>query len=216
MPDLTQFALYFAAAFLLAITPGPGIFYVAARTLAGGRAEGIASSFGTGLGGMVHVLAGSLGVSAIVLASAELFTALKLIGAVYLVWLGFRTFQSARREAKTVLDGVTPAPAVGARRAFREGVLVEALNPKTAAFFLAFIPQFVNLGAGHVALQFMVLGFVSVTLNTLADVVVAFAASRIRAGAAGRTGAIRRLREASGGAMIALGIGLAIAKRPAL
>jgi len=78
MPDLTQLALYFAAAFVLAVTPGPGIFYVAARTLAGGRAEGVASSFGTGLGGMVHVLAGSLGVSAIVLASADLFTALKL------------------------------------------------------------------------------------------------------------------------------------------
>ncbi|TPI16109.1 LysE family translocator [Mesorhizobium sp. B4-1-1] len=216
MPDLTQFALYFAAAFLLAITPGPGIFYVAARTLAGGRAEGIASSFGTGLGGMVHVLAGSLGVSAIVLASAELFTALKLIGALYLVWLGFRTFQSARREAKTMLEGETLSPAVGTGRAFREGVLVEALNPKTAAFFLAFIPQFVNLGAGHVALQFMVLGFISVTLNTVADVVVAFAASRIRQGAAGRASTIRRLREASGGAMIALGMGLAIAKRPAL
>ncbi|TGT60351.1 LysE family translocator, partial [bacterium M00.F.Ca.ET.159.01.1.1] len=115
-------------------------------------------------------------VSAIVLASAELFTALKLIGAVYLVWLGFRTMQSARREARTLLEGGTPAPAVGPDRAFREGVLVEALNPKTAAFFLAFIPQFVDLGAGHVALQFMVLGFVSVTLNTLADVVVAFAA----------------------------------------
>lgn len=195
---------------------GPGIFYVAARTLAGGRGEGIASSFGTGLGGMVHVLAGSLGVSAIVLASAELFTALKLIGAVYLVWLGFRTFQAARRDAKTMLEGGAPAPALGAARAFREGVLVEALNPKTAAFFLAFIPQFVNLSGGHVALQFMILGFISVTLNTLADVVVAFAASRIRAGATGRSGVIRRLREASGGAMVALGMGLAIAKRPAL
>src|SRR5215203_3013314 len=105
MPELTQLALFFAAAFILAITPGPGIFYVAARTLAGGRAEGIASSFGTGLGGMVHVLAGSLGVSAIVLASAELFTALKLVGAAYLVWVGLRTFQSARRDASTALDG---------------------------------------------------------------------------------------------------------------
>src|SRR5215207_5862085 len=99
MPDLTQLAIYFAAALVLAITPGPGIFYVAARTLAGGRAEGVASSFGTGLGGMVHVLAGSLGVSAIVLASAELFTVLKLVGAGYLVWLGVRTLQPARREA---------------------------------------------------------------------------------------------------------------------
>ena len=88
MPDITQFSLYVAAALLLAITPGPGIFYVAARSLAGGRAEGIASSFGTALGGLVHVVAGALGVSALVLASAELFTALKLLGAAYLIWFG--------------------------------------------------------------------------------------------------------------------------------
>src|SRR5262245_16973841 len=184
MPDLTQLALYFAAALLLAVTPGPGIFYVAARTLAGGRVEGVASSLGTGLGGMVHVLAGSVGVSAIVLASAELFTALKLIGAAYLVWIGFRTIQSARRDAATALTGGVASPSVGSRRAFREGVLVEALNPKTAAFFLAFIPQFVNPAEGHVALQFVVLGSIAVALNTLADVVVAFAASGIRTGAA--------------------------------
>src|SRR5215208_7629940 len=135
MPDLTQLALYVAAALVLAVTPGPGLFYVAARTLAGGRAEGVASSFGTGLGGMVHVLAGSFGVSAVVLASAELFTALKLIGAVYLAWLGFRTIVAARKDAREA--GQTAAtPPVGVWRAFREGVLVEALNPKTAAFFI--------------------------------------------------------------------------------
>lgn len=214
MPDLTQLALYLAAAFVLAITPGPGIFYVAARTLAGGRAEGIASSFGTGLGGMVHVIAGSMGVSVIVLASAELFAALKLIGAAYLIWLGIRTFRAARRDASTGLDGGFAAPPIGPRRAFREGVLVEALNPKTAAFFLAFVPQFVDPTEGYVALQFVMLGFVSVALNTLADIVVAFAASSIREGAAARPSLIRRLREASGAAMISLGIGLALAKRP--
>ncbi len=214
MPDITHFALFFAAALLLAITPGPGIFYVAARTLSGGRAEGVASSFGTGLGGMVHVIAGSLGVSAIVLASAELFTGLKLLGAAYLVWIGLRTLAAARRDASAILAGGTPAPPIGARRAFREGVLVEALNPKTAAFFLAFVPQFVDTSAGDVALQFAVLGFVAVALNTLADVAVAFAASRIRAGAAARPGLVRRLREASGGAMIVLGLGLALARRP--
>ena len=214
MPDLTQLVLYFAAALLLAVTPGPGIFYVAARTLAGGRAEGVASSFGTGLGGMVHVLAGSLGVSAIVLASAELFTALKLLGAAYLVWIGFRTLQSARREAAAVLEGDTASPPIGARRAFREGVLVEALNPKTAAFFLAFIPQFVEPAAGNVAAQFVVLGFTSVVLNTLADIVVVFAANGIREGAGTRPGLVRRMREASGFGMIALGISLSLAKRP--
>jgi threonine/homoserine/homoserine lactone efflux protein len=108
-----------------------------------------------------------------------------------------------------------PAAAIGPRRAFREGVLVEALNPKTAAFFLAFIPQFVDPTKGHVALQFVVLGFVSVALNTLADIAVAFAAGGIREGAAARPALIRRLREASGAAMIALGIGLTLAKRPA-
>ena len=215
MPDLSQLALYFAAALVLAVTPGPGIFYVAARTLAGGRAEGMASSFGTGLGGMVHVLAGSLGVSAVVLASAELFTVLKLVGAAYLVWIGFRTFRSARREAANALAGGPATPPMGVRRAFREGVLVEALNPKTAAFFLAFIPQFVDPAQGGIALQFVVLGFVSVALNTLADIVVAFAASGIRDGAAARPALIRRLRQVSGGAMIALGLGLALAKRPA-
>jgi len=206
--------LYLAAALLLAVTPGPGIFYVAARTLAGGRAEGIASTFGTGLGGMVHVLAGAVGVSAIVLASAELFAALKIIGAIYLVWLGLRTIQSARRDALAGLGGA-PIPSAGPRRAFREGVLVEATNPKTAAFFLAFIPQFVDPAQGRIALQFIALGFVSVALNTMADLAVAFAASAIRTGAAARPSLIRRLREASGGAMIALGVGLALVKRPA-
>lgn len=212
MPDMTQFALFFAAAFVLAVTPGPGIFYVAARTLAGGRAEGMASSFGTGLGGMVHVLAGSLGVSAIVLASAELFAALKLIGAAYLVWLGVRTFQAARRDAVTGGPAATP---IGARRAFREGVMVEALNPKTAAFFLAFIPQFVDPSQGSVAAQFVLLGFVSVLLNTLADIVVAFLAGRIRDGARASPVLIRRLRQGSGAGMVALGVGLAMARRPA-
>jgi len=212
MPDITQFSLYIAAALLLAVTPGPGIFYVAARSLAGGRAEGIASSFGTALGGLVHVVAGALGVSAIVLASAELFMVLKLLGAAYLVWLGLRTIMDARRSTGPDMGGVS-APAMGTRRAFREGVVVEALNPKTAAFFLAFIPQFLDPSAGAVALPFILLGCISVALNTLADIVVAIGASRLREGAAARPGLIKRLWEISGASMIALGAGLALAKR---
>ena len=211
MPDPASFLLFLAAAVVLAITPGPGLFYVAARTLAGGRGEGLASSFGTGLGGTVHVLAGALGVSAVVMASAELFAALKLLGAAYLAWIGVRTILAARQAAAA--PGAVEA--VGVRRAFREGVLVEALNPKTAAFFLAFIPQFVSPDAGPVALQFVVLGLLSVGLNTLADVGVAFAAGRVREGAAARPGLVRRLRTASGSAMVALGLGLALARRPA-
>lgn len=214
MPDPGQSALFLAAALLLAATPGPGIFYVAARTLAGGRAEGIASSLGTGLGGMVHVCAGALGVSALVLASADLFTALKLLGAAYLIWIGFRTIVTARRDALAASAGQAAAPPVGARRAFREGVLVEALNPKTAAFFLAFVPQFVNPSAGNVTLQFAALGLISVALNTAADVLVAFAAGGVRTGMAGRPSLVRRLREVSGAGMVALGMGLLLVRRP--
>jgi threonine/homoserine/homoserine lactone efflux protein len=189
--------MFFAAATLLAITPGPGIFYVAARTLAGGRAEGVASSFGTGMGGLFHVVAGSLGVSALVMASTELFTALKWLGALYLVWLGVRTIRSARRHGAIQAADGSNSPAVGVRRAFVEGMWVEALNPKTAAFFLAFIPQFVSPASDSVAVQFMVLGLVSVVMNTAVDVVVAFAAGRLRESAADNPKRIRRNSELS-------------------
>ncbi len=206
--DLATLALFFAAALAIAISPGPGIFYVAARTLAGGRGEGLASSFGTGLGGLVHVAAGAVGVSALMMASAEAFTVLKLAGALYLVWIGLKTIREARQtfEAKAVTTG--------AARAFREGIVVEALNPKTAAFFLAFLPQFVDPSAGPVWLQFLVLGLISVALNTAVDVVVALLASRARSIAIGRPTMLRRLRMAAGGLIAALGLALLFARRP--
>lgn len=208
MFDSTGFALFLVAALVVAVTPGPGIFYVAARTLAGGRGEGLASSVGTGLGGLVHVAAGAAGVSALVMASAEAFTLLKFAGALYLVWLGIKTI----REARLALPAA--AASTGARRAFREGIVVEALNPKTAAFFLAFIPQFVD-PAGSVALQFVALGIISVVLNTAADVAVAYMASSARAALTRRPRVIRRIREGSGLAICGLGVTLAFARRPA-
>lgn len=206
MIDLSTLALYLAAATVIAVTPGPGIFYVAARTLAGGRREGLASSFGTGIGGLVHVVAGAVGVSALVMASAEAFTLLKIVGAGYLIWLGYRTF----RDARTPVGG--EAEASGWTKAFRDGVVVEAFNPKTAAFFLAFIPQFVDPAAPVMA-QFVVLGMISVFLNTLADVVVAILAARARAGFIARPQLIRRLREGSGLVIGGLGLTLLAAKR---
>jgi len=203
---------YLFTAFVLAITPGPGIFYVAARTLSGGRSEGIASSLGNGVGGLFHVAAGSLGISAVVLASAELFTALKAIGALYLIWMGYQTIRHAGLDYNSSLGQAEPP--VGTKKAFRDGILVEVMNPKTAAFFLAFIPQFVDT-SGHVALQFLILGAISVFLNTLADIFVAFGAGKLRDRAVSRPNVIRRIREGSGGAMILLGCGLLFAKRPA-
>jgi threonine/homoserine/homoserine lactone efflux protein len=204
-----NFSLFLLAALLIAAIPGPGIFYVAARTLSGGRQAGIASTFGTALGGLVHVVAGGVGVSAIVLASAQLFTALKFAGALYLVWLGLKTFREAGR-----VPFEQNAP-TGAKRAFREGVLVEALNPKTAAFFLAFIPQFIEPTAGYAALQFMSLGLISVALNTFADVVVVAMASAARANLTRRPRLIQRLQQGSGLFIAGLGISLALARRPA-
>jgi threonine/homoserine/homoserine lactone efflux protein len=202
-------SLFLLAAIIIAAVPGPGIFYVAARTLSGGRQAGMASTFGTALGGLVHVVAGGLGVSAIIVASAQLFTGLKLAGALYLIWLGIRTF----REAGNVpAEQTVPA---GTERVFREGVVVEALNPKTAAFFLALIPQFLEPAAGHPALQFMALGLVSVTLNTFADLVVVVAASAARAHLTRRPGLVQRLRQGSGLFLAGLGISLALARRPA-
>jgi threonine/homoserine/homoserine lactone efflux protein len=205
----TNFSLFLTAALIIAAIPGPGIFYVAARTLSGGRATGIASTFGTTLGGLVHVIAGAFGVSAIVLASAELFTALKFAGALYLIWLGIRTFREGRQPMATAVS------AAGAPQAFREGVLVETLNPKTAAFFLAFIPQFIDPAGGHPALQFAALGLISVLLNTLADFVVLMMAATARAGLVRRPHLIQRLRQGSGLFIAGLGISLALVRRPA-
>jgi threonine/homoserine/homoserine lactone efflux protein len=203
-----NFPLFLLAALVIAAVPGPGIFYVAARTLSGGKRAGIASTFGTALGGLMHVIAGGLGVSAIILASAELFTALKFAGALYLVWLGLKTV----REARDLLP--EQAIAAGTQRVFREGVLVEALNPKTAVFFLAFIPQFID-PAGYVALQFMALGLISVALNTLVDAVVVMMAATARAGLTRHPNLLQRLRQGSGLFIAGLGISLALARRPA-
>jgi len=204
-----NFSLFLLAACIIAVVPGPGIFYVAARTLSGGKRAGIASTFGTALGGLVHVIAGGLGVSAIILASAQLFTVFKFLGALYLVWLGIRTIHEARVPLP---ERINP---IGAKRAFREGIVVEALNPKTATFFLAFIPQFLDPAAGYPALQFMTLGLISVALNTFADVVVVMMASTARSRLVGRRHLLQRIRQGSGLFIAGLGVSLALARRPA-
>ena len=199
-----HFLLFLAAALVLAITPGPGIFYVLARTLAGGRREGIESSLGTFFGGLFHVFAAALGVSAILAASAVAFHTVKYAGAAYLVWLGIRMIRARNAE----MPAQTAAPAQGS---FRQGILTEALNPKTALFFLSFIPQFIVAGRGHVFLQFIVLGTISVLLNTIADLVVVFVATPLERKLKNSVKFRRRQRLASGLGMIGLGAYVAFA-----
>jgi threonine/homoserine/homoserine lactone efflux protein len=154
------------------------------------------------------VAAGAIGVSALVMASAEAFTVLKLVGAGYLIWLGVKAWREARELAPV------DVPSVDGLRALRDGIVVEALNPKTAAFFLAFIPQFVD-ASRPVAAQFVVLGLVSVCLNTTADIAVACWTAMARARLGHCAMVLVRARQASGVVMCGLGASLLVARRSA-
>lgn len=202
--SLAAFAL---AALVLALTPGPGMAYVVARTAAGGRAEGLSSCFGTGLGGLLHVLASALGLSLLVAQSAFAFGLVKYVGAAYLIYLGVRMLRSNEQAAS-----IDPITSQGARRAFRDGIVVELLNVKTALFFLAFLPQFVSPAQSLVP-QLVLLGTVCVALNTLVDVVAVFAATRLLRSSAARAGRARIMTRISGVTMLGLGAYLALARR---
>jgi threonine/homoserine/homoserine lactone efflux protein len=200
---------FFIAALALAVTPGPGMAYVVARTVAAGRAEGLASCLGTGLGGLVHVLAAALGLSALLAQSALAFGVLKYVGAAYLVYLGLRLL--LRKDFPAAVGG---SLAQGPRRALIEGVMVEALNVKTALFFLAFLPQFLRPNEAPV-LQLLVMGSICVALNTAADVVAVLAADRWLQSGAVHAGRARLLTRASGLTLLGLGAWLALARRQA-
>jgi threonine/homoserine/homoserine lactone efflux protein len=210
MFDSTRFLLFLTAALLLAIAPGPGMLYVLARSLAGGKREGVLSALGTFFGGMVHVFAAALGLSIVLAKSAVAFATVKYVGAAYLCFLGVRMILEARKEENA---GEVPQDlsreGMPARNPLWQGVATEVLNPKTALFFLSFIPQFVNRGSGHVFLQFVALGTISVVMNTTADLIVIALAGplgeRIRSSATFR----RRQRTVTGAIMIGLGTYLA-------
>jgi len=204
-----SFVAFLVAAAALAVTPGPGIAYVVARTVAGGRSEGLASCVGTGIGGLLHVLAAAVGLSLLVAQSAVAFTVVKTLGAAYLVYLGVRML--SREEQARAAEAVAPR---GARRAMFEGIAVEALNIKTALFFLAFLPQFATPSA-PLAPQLMLMGGICVTLNTLVDVVAVLAAHRLLGSQAARAARARMMTRVSGVTMLGLGAFLALARREA-
>src|SRR6202034_1040690 len=154
MIDRAHFLIFLSAAVVLWVSPGPGMIYVLARSLRGGRAIGLASCFGTAAGGLVHVVAAGLGLSVILARSASAFLIVKYLGAAYLIYLGIRSLRSAQTEL--------PAKGVGKATGtpFWQGVATETLNPKTALFFLAFIPQFIH-HAAPLLMQFLALGSIS-------------------------------------------------------
>ena len=206
---MTPFFAFLLAAIVLAVTPGPGIAYVIARTVSGGRAEGIASCFGTAIGGMGHVLAAAFGLSALLAQSALAFSVVKYLGAAYLIYMGVRMLL-----AKAASNAHPEVRATGVWLALRDGALVEAMNVKTAIFFLAFLPQFV-VSTEPLIPQILLMGSVCVLLNTLVDFVAVFAADRLLKSSPARAARERMLTRASGITMISLGAYLATAKNNA-
>jgi threonine/homoserine/homoserine lactone efflux protein len=207
VPAPSTIAVYCAAALAVIVVPGPAVTYVVTQSIDRGRRAGLLSTFGIATGGLVHVAAATVGLSALIASSASAFTAVKLVGAAYLVLLGIRR----------LLEGHEAPPAEpsapGSPRLFVHGVVVNVLNPKTALFFLAFLPQFIDPDRGPVALQAALLGTLFVALAVVSDGAYAIAAAAI-AGRLRTSEQARRLqRRLSGTILIGLGATAALAKR---
>ena len=207
MPELHSFLLFLAAGLALNFTPGPDMLYVTARGASEGRSAGFASALGIGAGTLFHITVVALGLAALLQAVPVAYLALRIGGAIYLIYLGVRAFRSGN---SLTLQRVEPAPL---SVVFRQGVITNVLNPKVALFFLAFLPQFVDPSRGNPVLQIIVLGLVFDFTGTLVNLGVALGAS----------GAATRLREAdrarailqrvTGVLFIGLGLRLAFAGR---
>lgn len=205
MPDLASLGLFVVAALVLLLTPGPAVLYIVARSLEHGRRAGLVSMLGIHVGTLVHVAAAAVGVSALLAASATAFTLVKYVGAAYLVYLGVRrmldrrpVLASDRRDGRRL------------RRAFLDGVVVNVLNPKTALFFLAFLPQFVDVSRGAVGVQILGLGLVFVMLGLVTDGGYALTAGTAAHWLRGRPRFLSSERWISGGMYIGLGLAAAV------
>jgi threonine/homoserine/homoserine lactone efflux protein len=206
MPDGSTLVLFSLAALALIVVPGPAVLYVVAQSIGSGRRAGLASSLGIATGGLVHVTAATVGLSSLLASSATAFTAVKLAGAVYLVAIGLRKILG-REESVTAQPG-TPRRR---RRIYGQGVVVNVLNPKTALFFLAFLPQFVDPDRGSAALQIAVLGLVFVVLALLSDSLWALAAGTAGTRLRRSTSFLRVERYLSGSIFVGLGLTAAFA-----
>ena len=199
MPEPSTLLVFAAASLALLIVPGPAVVYIVTRSLSQGRTAGVVSMLGVQAGGLVHVAAAALGISAIIASSATAFAVVKYAGAAYLVYIGLRKLLTPADAPLSSLERR------GHARLFREGVVVNVLNPKTAIFFLAFLPQFVDPDRGATAVQVTVLGLFFVVLALLSDGAYAVLAGtlgdRLRRSRAVR----RRLDRMSGGIYVGLG-----------
>ncbi len=203
MPDASTFALFVVAALVLLVVPGPSVLYIVARSIEGGRTAGLVSVLGVQTGAMVHIAFATVGLSAILASSAVAFSIVRWLGAAYLVWLGLRRIFGRDEE-----EGEATVEPASLSRVFSQGVIVNTLNPKTALFFLAFLPQFVDPARGAAWTQILLLGATFVILALCSDGLYALLSGtaggwlrRRMKGATFRRGQ----RFVSGGILIALG-----------
>jgi threonine/homoserine/homoserine lactone efflux protein len=206
LPDGQTLALFALAAIALAAVPGPAVLYIVAQSVGGGRAAGLFSALGVATGGAVHVAAAAIGLSSLLVSSALAFEIVKYAGAAYLVFLGLRRLL-ARNESERV-DGAA-RPARSPWSLYRQGVVVNVLNPKTAIFFLAFVPQFVDPRNGAVPGQIAVLGLVFVAVALASDSAYALAAGTAGGLLRGSRRYLQAERWVSGGVFVGLGLATA-------
>ena len=204
MPSATTYGLFLLTALALLAIPGPAVLYVVSRSIDQGRSAGLSSVLGIGTGTVVHVTLASVGLSSLVLASRVAFDAVRYVGAAYLIFLGVR-----RLLTKQTDDGVEAAAPRTRRELYTQGVIVNLLNPKTIVFIFAFIPQFVDVAAGHVWLQIMLLGFTFAALGMLSDSCYALVAGTVADRLRG-TPLVSRVERWLGGTVL-IGLGLASA-----
>lgn len=200
MPNWSSLSLFITAVLLLVFIPGPNTIYIVARSIQQGRRAGIVSSLGVQLGTLFHVIAAAFGLSALLLSSALAFNVVKYAGAAYLIYLGIKTLLS-REQPQAPEEVQTTAFS----RVFYQGVIVNLLNPKTALFFFAFLPQFVDPERGSLATQIMLLGTILMVLGALSDVTYALAAGSIGNWLRGNAKFLRAQRYFAGSVYIGLG-----------
>ena len=206
MPNLPTFLLFCGAALALVVVPGPAVLFIVARSIEHGRRAGLVSVLGIASGCLVHVAAAAIGLSALLVSSALAFTVVKYAGAAYLIALGVRRW----RSKSAALPTDTPAD-LG--RLYRQGFVVNVLNPKTALFFLAFLPQFVAVERGHVPLQVVVLGLTFITIGMVSDGTYAMAAASLGRWLKRSPRAVRAEPIVSGTVYVGLGIAAALSSR---
>jgi threonine/homoserine/homoserine lactone efflux protein len=212
VPSASTLAVFSVAALALIVVPGPAVTYVLAQSIDKGRRAGLVSALGVASGGLFHVAAAVIGLSALLASSATAFTVVKLVGAAYLIVIGLRRLL-ARDEDEP--DAAPAAVGGSYRRIYLQGVLINVLNPKTALFFLAFLPQFVDPSRGSGAAQIAVLGFVFVAIAVVSDSAYALAAAALSGRLKASVRAMRIKRWFTGGVFVALGATAATAKRAA-